>query len=152
MTDVNWDVEMRKLERQLDGLPPEPSSTQREARRAAERRARQKEDSANAALGASARLSLVAALAGALAFWPYARECGPGLFLYIGAQTVVAAGAFWVLTFTWRTRMAKTHALAMAMVFSGLALITAQVLPRTGYARLQQQWRCTQTTAPRVTP
>jgi hypothetical protein len=146
MSDINWDVELRKLERQLDGLPPEPSSSQQNTRRAAERRTRQREDSQSAVIGASARVSLVAALAAALAFWPYARECGAGLFLYLGAQAVVAAGALWVVAFTWRTRMAKTHALALVMVVCGLALVAAQVLPRVGYANVDPshppRWRC----------
>ena len=154
MSDVNWDVELKKLERQLDGLPPEPSASERGSRRAAERRERDRQEATNAAFGASARLSLVAALTGALSFWPYARECGPGLFAYMGALTVIAAGALWVVAFTWRARMAKTHGLALIMVCGGLALIAAQVLPRAGYAKLDpahpQQWRCVEAVVSRT--
>lgn len=146
MSGVNWKVELAKIEREYDGLPPEPSPGALNAKRASERLAQLRQDAQTAAIGAWARLLLVAALAGALVFWPYARECGAGLFVYMGAEALIVAGALWVVTWTWRWRMAKTHGLALMMVLYALALIGAQVAPRVGYAKVNathpQQWWC----------
>jgi len=38
--------------------------------------------------------------------------------------------------------MARTHILAMVLTLWGAALITAQVLPRVGYAANQATWLC----------
>ena len=39
MGEINWLTELRKIEREFDGLPPEPTPTELRARRAAEQRA-----------------------------------------------------------------------------------------------------------------
>lgn len=147
MSEIDWDVELRKIEREFDGLPPTPSAGELRARKAAERREKQRKEERIAALGAWGRLVLVAALAAALYWWPYLRACGPGLFAFLGAESMVVAGGLWVVAFTWRHRMARTHALGMLVVIAGLALILAQVLPRVGYARTDPahppQWWCT---------
>lgn len=146
MSGVNWNVELKKIEREFDGLPPEPSQGAVNARRAAERAAQQREEARAGAIGTWARLLLVAALAGALNFWPYARACGIGLFAYMGAETLIVAGALWVVAWTWRWRMVKTHGVALLLVTWALALIAIQVLPRIGYAKTDpvnpEQWRC----------
>jgi hypothetical protein len=84
--------------------------------------------------GAGARLILVFALFGALAVWPYANDCGSGLFGYLGAEAVIVAGGLWVAFTTWRARLPKLHVLSLLIVLTGLVLIAAEVLPRTGYA------------------
>ena len=40
MSEIDWNVELRKIEREYDGLPPEPSANALRARRAAELRER----------------------------------------------------------------------------------------------------------------
>lgn len=146
MSGVNWKVELAKIEREYDGLPPEPSAGALNAKRASERQAQLRQDAQTAAIGAWARLILVAALAVALVFWPYARDCGAGLFVYVGAEALIVAGALWVVAWTWRWRIAKTHGLALMLVLYALALIGAQVAPRVGYAKVDaahpQQWSC----------
>lgn len=153
MSETNWNVELRKIEREFSGLPKEPSQAEINARRASERLAKQRQDAVNATIGASARLSLVAVLATAVSFWPYARECGFGLFAFLASEGLILAGAFWVFTYTWRFHLAKLHGLALAMVLGALALISLQVLPRVGYAKVDtahpQQWTCA---APAPTP
>jgi hypothetical protein len=147
MSEIDWNVELRKVERQFDGLPPEPTSAEVRARLAAEREAKQQQDAMGNAVATWARLLLVVSLAGALRFWPYPRECGPGLFGYMGTEIVMVLGALWVIACTWRHRMAKTHALALLMLLGGLALLEIEVLPRIGYARVDganpPQWWCT---------
>jgi hypothetical protein len=151
MSGLDWNVELRKIEREYDGLAPEPSPAALNAKRASERLAQLRQDAQAAAFGAWARLLLVAALASALGFWPYARECGAGLFAYMAAEALIVAGALWVVTWTWRWRMVKTHGLALMMVLYALALIGAQVAPRVGYAKVDaahpQQWWCAAATS-----
>jgi hypothetical protein len=150
MSNIDWNAEVRRLEREFEGKAPEPTPAELNARRATQRRAQEREDAVNAAIGASARVVLVAALAGALYFWPYARACGVGLFAYMGAEALIAAGALWVGAYTWRHRMAKTHGIALVMLLAGLVLLAAQVLPRIGYGKANAthpaQWWCVERT------
>ena len=147
MSDVvDWNAELRKIEREFDGLPPEPSAAQLKAKRAAERREEERRRDRAAKLGVQARVALVALLAAAIVFWPYRRECGPGLFAYMGAEGMVIAGGLWLMVCTWRNRMAKTHGVALVMILWGLVLVGHQVLPRVGYAKTDpakpSQWVC----------
>ena len=146
MSGIDWNVELKKIEREFDGLPPAPTQGQVNARRASERRARLQKDAATATIGVAVRVALITALGAALYYWPYSHACGFGLFSYLGAETLVVAGGAWVLVHTWQHRMAKAHGLAIAILFAGFALIAAQVLPRVGYAKADaaqsQQWWC----------
>jgi hypothetical protein len=135
MTGVDWNRELKKIEREYDGLPPEPSSEELRARRAAEDRVRRQNDEAAAAFGAWIRLLLVVTLAASLEFWPYPRICGTGLFGFLGAEAIVVAGGAWVTVSTWKARTPRTHALALMMTLYGIALLEIQVLPRVGYGR-----------------
>jgi hypothetical protein len=135
MSEVDWNTELRKIEREFDGLPPEPSPAELRARRAAEQRAQQRRKERAAKLGVHARLLLVTVLAGAVVAWPYSRECGPGLFAFMGAEGMIVAGGLWLMACTWRSRMAKTHGVALVLLLWGLMLIGHQVLPRIGYAK-----------------
>ena len=143
---IDWNTELKKISRQFDGLPPEPSANQVRAMREAERRERERKELAQAKLGVAARLALVLALAGAIVFWPYPTPCGARLAGYLAAVAMVGVSGLWITASTWRYRMPKTHALALLVVLWGLALGAAQVLPRVGYARTDAQhpahWRC----------
>jgi hypothetical protein len=144
--EIDWNVELKKIERELDGLPPEPSPAELRARRTAERREQQRKEARHILLGVSARLLLALTLAAAMVFWPYPARCGAKLVAYLSAVAMVAVGGLWVTICTWRHRMAKTHAVALLIVLWGLALAAAQVLPRVGYAKSDAshpaQWRC----------
>lgn len=146
MSGIDWNVELRKIEREFDGLPPQASPRERRAQLAAERRERKRRSERHAVLGGWGRLALVATLAGSLYWWPYLRTCGPGLLAYLGAEVTVVAGAIWVGTFTWRHRTGTVHVLAMVMMVTGLALAAAEILPRIGYSRpdpsRSPQWWC----------
>jgi hypothetical protein len=154
MSEIDWNVELRKAERAFEGLPPEPTPAELRARRAQEDLEQRRNEELSAAVGAYARLMLVASLAGALGFWPYARDCGPSLFAYMGAEGMLVAGGLWVAVCTWRNRMAKTHIVALAIVLGGVALLQMEVLPRIGYAKVDPahppQWRCGGPSAPRA--
>ena len=151
--EIDWNVELRKIEREYAGLPPEPSPAEIRARKLAELRAREEAEKRMAVVGASARLLLVASLTGALWWWPYASKCGFSLALLIGAQFMVVVAGVWAAVFTWRHRFAASHTVALVFVLTGLVLVAAQVLPRLGYVTVAgmhaTQWRCAAIAAPR---
>ena len=152
MIDNDWSTKLKNIEREFDGLPPEPSLAFKKMQSEEERRAQERAQQRAAAIGAGARLILVFALFGALAIWPYAKDCGAGWFGYIGAEAVIVAGGLWVAFTTWRHRLPKMHTLSLVIILVGLVLIASEVLPRTGYASVDPKnpphlW-CPETSAP----
>jgi len=146
MSEIDWNVELRKIERAYDGLPPEPSPNAVRARKAAEERARQRVAERLALVGAWARLALVAALAVSLYWWPGAHDCGRDLAAFLGAESMVVVGGVWAAVATWRHRLPASHGAALILLIAGLGLVAAQVLPRAGYATVAgvhaSGWRC----------
>jgi hypothetical protein len=134
VADNDWSTQLKKIEREFEGLPPEPSPAFKKLQSEEERRAQEKAKQRGAMIGAWARLVLVFALFGALVMWPYANDCGGGLFGYIGVKAVIVAGGLWVAFTTWRARLPKMHILSLMVALAGLVLIAGDVLPRTGYA------------------
>ena len=152
MPDNDWSTQLKKIEREFNGLPPEPSPAFKKMQSEEERRAQERTQQRAAMIGAGARLVLVFALFGALIIWPYAKQCGTGWFGYVGTEAVIVAGGLWVAFTTWRYRLPKMHALSLLIILVGLVLIAAQVLPRTGYAIVDprnppQVW-CPETNTP----
>jgi hypothetical protein len=153
VVEDNWASQLKKIEREFDGLPPEPSPAVQKMQSEAERRAKEKSQQRAAMFGAGARLILVFALGAAIVIWPYSRECGWGWFGYLGVEAVIVAGGIWVAFTTWRGRLPKMHTFSLLIVLAGLVLIAAEVLPRIGYAAIDpkhppQLW-CPVTTSPR---
>jgi len=152
----DWSTQLKKIERQFDGLPPEPSPAFKKMQSEEERRAKERAQQRTAMFGAGARLILVFALFAALWFWPYANACGVGLFSYLGVHAVIVAGGIWVAITTWRYRLPKMHILSLLIILVGLGLIASEVLPRTGYAAVDanhppQTWCADESaTAPRT--
>lgn len=130
MSEIDWNTELKKIERQFDGLPAEPTAADLRARREADRETQRKREERALAFGAACRLAVVVTLAIAINFWPYARGCGFGLLAYLGAGTAVILGGLWAGVWTWRGRTAAMHAVAMIAVAWGLVLITTQLAPR----------------------
>ena len=143
---VDWKTELRKIEREYDGLPPEPTPAEARHRREMERRDQQREQERIYTIGTTGRLALVVALSVGVWFWPYARDCGPRLIAYLVAATVIAVGGLWSVIRTWRGRNPILHSVALIATLWGLVLIAAQVLPRVGYARVDEasppMWWC----------
>ena len=142
MTAIDWSTELRKIEREYDGLPPEPSADQVRIRRDAERRAAERKKDVKMTIAAAVRLSLVVTLAASLALWPYSRQCGQGLFAYMGAAGMIVIGALWAAAWTWRARLPRMHLLTMAVLIWGVVLVGVEVLPRVGYAKVEATWWC----------
>jgi hypothetical protein len=156
VADNDWSTQLKKIEREFSGLPPEPSPAFKKLQSEEERRAQEKAKQRGAAIGAWARLILVFALFGALIMWPYATDCGGGLFSYIAVKAVIVASGLWVAFTTWRARLPKMHILSLLVALTGLILIAGDVLPRTGYAivdpkRPPQLW-CPDAATPQPSP
>ena len=134
MPQDDWSTQLKKIEREWEGLPPEPSPAfkkmQSEEQKRAEERARQRA----AMIGGGARLILVGALGVALAFWPYESQCGSGLFGYLAVELVIIVGGLWVTVSTWRARLPKMHIFSLLIALAGLILVVIEILPRVGYA------------------
>jgi hypothetical protein len=130
----DWSVQLKKIEREFEGLPPEPSPALKKLQSEEERRAQERIQQRGAMFGGGARLFLVFALFIALWVWPYERGCGIGLFEYLGVELVIIVGGLWVAFTTWRYRLPKMHILSLLIILAGLGLLAAEILPRTGYA------------------
>ena len=81
-------------------------------------------------------------LGGAITQWPYLHGCDLPLLGYLGAVAMVMVTGAWIAVVSWRLRSEVAHILALIIVFWGIALAAAQVLPRIGYAAAHANWRC----------
>ena len=134
LSEINWAVELRKIEREFDGLPPEPTPAEKRQQREVERRERQREDATAASFGVYFRLTLVLSLAVSLACWPFDITCGTMLSGYMAAIVLLVVTGIWTAMATFTYQMPRRHLAALAIVVWGLLLGAIQVLPRIGYA------------------
>jgi hypothetical protein len=93
-------------------------------------------------LGPWARLLLGLALGTMMAWWPYPRTCGFPLAGYLTAVFTVVLGGGWAAVSAWRYRASLAHVLSLILVFYGMMLVAAELLPRTAYAVDQATWEC----------
>lgn len=134
MVQDDWSTQLKKIEREFEGLPPEPSPAYKKLLSEEEKRAQERARQRAASIGVTARLILVGAVAVSLAFWPYENVCGLGLFGFLGAEAVIVIGGLWVAITTWRARLPRMHILSLLITLGGLILLAGEVLPRIGYA------------------
>ena len=134
LSEINWAVELRKIEREFDGLPPEPTPTELRQKRQAEQRDRNQQDATSASFGVYFRLTLVICLGISLVCWPYEVTCGGMLFGYLAAVIVFVVGGIWTALATFTYQMPYRHLTALVMILWGLTLGAAEILPRIGYA------------------
>src|SRR6476646_203765 len=59
LSEINWAVELRKIEREYEGRPPQPTPGELRQQRDAERRERERPDAVAASFGVYFRLTLV---------------------------------------------------------------------------------------------
>ena len=133
---IDWNTELRAIEREYDGLPPEPSRSDVKAQLRAEREARERSEEFLAILGGNARILLVASLFAALYWWPYPNSCGIGLAAFVGTQCMIVVGGLWCAVASWRSRLPVIHVIAVTLLISGMALVGAQMLSRLGYVHI----------------
>ena len=156
MAQDDWSLQLKKIEREFDGLPPEPSPAFKKLQSEEEKRAQERARQRVALVGVTARLILVGAVAVALAFWPYENDCGLGLFGFLGAEAVIVIGGLWVAITTWRARLPRMHILSLLIALAGMVLIAGEVLPRIGYAAVDVKnaphFACAEESAMPATP
>jgi hypothetical protein len=93
-------------------------------------------------IGVWVRVMLGLSLGIMMARWPYARTCGLPLFGYFSAVLTVTLAGIWAAASAWRFRSGLAHIVALILMLYGLALTTAELLPRTGYAVDRATWVC----------
>jgi cytochrome bd-type quinol oxidase subunit 2 len=146
VSDIDWNLELRKIEREYDGLPPERSRTQIRMQRIREVVAKDRLAERLSVVGIWLRLVLVAALTASVFWWPYGRDCGLPFVAFLSANAMVIIGAFALAARTWRDRMAwpfMGSALCAVVAWTTIAMHT---LPRLGYSPLGgmgASWSCT---------
>ena len=145
----DWSTQLKKIEREFEGLPPEPSPAYKKLQSEEQKRAQERAKQRAAMIGGGARLVLVGALGVALAFWPYENDCGSGLIGYLAVEIVIIIGGLWVAVSTWRARLPRMHILSLLIALAGLVLVSVEILPRVGYAAVDPkhppQFSCPET-------
>lgn len=99
-------------------------------------------------LGPWARLLLSLALGTMIAWWPYPRSCGFPLIGYLGAILTIMLAGGWAAVSSWRYRASLAHLISLILVFYGIMLGAAELLPRTGYAVDHATWECEESDSP----
>ena len=93
-------------------------------------------------LGPWARVLLSLTLGTMIAWWPYPRSCGFPLLWYLGAVLTIILGGGWAAVSAWRYRASLAHVISLIILFYGMMMAAAELLPRTGYAVDQATWEC----------
>jgi hypothetical protein len=75
--------------------------------------------------------------------WPYTRGCGLMLGVYLVGVAAVLGAALVTLRSAWLHRRGVALTIGIVTLVAALALATAEVLPRVGYAAHALQWSCT---------
>jgi hypothetical protein len=136
-----------RLLAQLPGLQSEPSTTSIRARSAGQWAAatptpRVEPGSQSQLVGVWARVLLGLALGAMMGGWPYLKTCGLPLAGYLGAVCTVMLSGGWAATAAWRHRAPLAHIVSLIILFYGILLATAELLPRIGYAADHATWGC----------
>ena len=135
MTDRNWDAELKKIDRAMEGVSDEALFPAKSAGSPAAKTAATETQRTTTTLGVFLRLAISVALGVGIVFWPYAARCGFGLTAYLAAVIALVVAGGWSAIWTWRHRAARAHLLSLLLVLWGLVLGAIEVLPRTGYAK-----------------
>ena len=145
---IDWSIELPKIVREYDGLPPEParprprpqpqpqrrrpSKTEFRMERIQEIAAKYEFYDRLAALAVWPRLFLVATLAVSLFWWPYS-YCGFPLVAFLISNLMAMVGGCALTVRTWRDRMVWAFAGSMLVVVLAWTVIAMHTLPRFGY-------------------
>ncbi len=78
----------------------------------------------------------------ALTVWPYPRDCGMLLWVYLVGVAAVLAAGIWAMRTAWESRRGLPMVIGLATLLAALVLATAEVLPRVGYAAHELTWTC----------
>ena len=145
MSTKDWDSELKKIDRMLEGASDEallPAKAAATPQAKAEAVAKQK---GTTTLGVMARLLLAVALGVGMLFWPYEARCGLALAAYLASVGVVVGAGVWTSIWTWRHRSSRGHILSLLLILWGGVLGAIEILPRSGYAKpdpARVSWAC----------
>jgi len=145
VSDIDWNLELRKIEREYDGLPPERSRTQLRLQKIQEITAKDRFQERLALVGIWVRLILIAALGVSLFWWPYGRSCGMPLAAYLFSNGIVIIGAGTLAIRSWQDRLPWLFSGSTVCVALAWTVIALNVMPRLGYSpagRPSAAWSC----------
>lgn len=142
MSDKEWEKLMAKVDKQIESVSDAQMFPEKKGAAPAQKAATTAARDTTKSWPAIVRLALSAALGLGVLFWPYENRCGAGLAGYLAVVTAVSASGVWSAVWTWRHRTARAHALSLLLIVWGLVLASAEILPRTGYAKQNLPWVC----------
>jgi hypothetical protein len=145
VSETDWNFELRRIEREYQGLPPERTRTQLRLQKIQEIAAKERFSERVALVGIWARLALVAALTFSLFWWPYGRQCGMPLVAFLLSFATAIIGGVALAIRTWRDRMPWTFGGSSLCIIVAWTVIALNVLPRLGYSPAGGQragWSC----------
>jgi hypothetical protein len=151
MSTKDWDSELKKIDRMMEGASDEALLPAKNAKTPQARAEIVEKQRTTSTLGVMARLVLATALGVGMLFWPYDAKCGVGLAGYLAATVAVVAGGVWSAIWTWRHRSSRGHILSLLLILWGGVLGAIEILPRIGYAKpdaARPGWSCPAPTAP----
>jgi hypothetical protein len=151
MSTKDWDSELKKVDRILEGVSDEALLPAKSAKTPLARAEAVEKQRTTSTLAVMARLVLASALGVGMLFWPYDAKCGAGLAGYLAATGVVVAAGVWSSIWTWRHRSSRGHILSLLLILWGGVLAAIEILPRSGYAKpdaTRPGWSCPAPTAP----
>jgi hypothetical protein len=142
VSDIDWNIELRKIAREYDGLPPEPprppkrrsSKTEFRLERIQEIAAKYEFYDRLDIIGVWARLILAATLTLSLFWWPYGRGCGFPLVAFLVSNVMAIVGGGSLTVRAWRDRMVWPFVGSSLVVVIAWTVIAMHALPRVGYA------------------
>ena len=154
MSGKDWESELKKIDRMLEGASDEALLPAKNAATPAARAEAVAKQKGTSTLGVMARLVLAVALGIGMLFWPYDAKCGVGLAGYLAATGVVVGAGVWSSIWTWRHRSSRGHILSLLLILWGGVLGAIEILPRVGYAKpdaARPGWACPAPNAPAPT-
>ncbi len=140
-----------RLLAQLPGLHGEPQVSAARPRGAGQwsttvSMARTDSASPRQLIGVWGRVLLGLALGVTMGAWPYLRTCGLPLAGYLGAVVTVILSGGLAASAAWKYRAGLAHIVSLIILFYGIVLAVAELLPRTGYAVDHAVWQCEEMT------
>jgi len=145
MSGNDWDSELKKIDRMLEGASDEALLPAKGAKTPQARAAAVAVQKNTSTLGVMARLVLAVALGVGMLFWPYDARCGLGLAGYLAAVGAVVGAGVWSSIWTWRHRSSRGHVLSLLLILWGGLLGAIEILPRLGYSKPDASragWSC----------
>jgi hypothetical protein len=142
VSDKDWEKLMAQVDKQIESTSDAQMFPEKKGAAPAQKAAVAATRESTKTWPAILRLVLSSALGVGVLFWPYENRCGLGLSGYLAAVAVVAISGVWSAVWTWRHQTAKAHVLSILLIVWGLVLGSAEILPRTGYAKQTLPWAC----------